>query len=123
MVGLVVFQPNFLQQNTSSFIDDDEGEDGAGPTGDYDDEDEDEEGSEGGEVGLSYLMKERIQVRQVKCLSCFIQNVIMFYFRRLESALNLKNLNPPPHRTKKMMMTTQRRRKKVRTRIVVLTCH
>uniref|UniRef100_A0A4W5R2C0 Acidic leucine-rich nuclear phosphoprotein 32 family member n=1 Tax=Hucho hucho TaxID=62062 RepID=A0A4W5R2C0_9TELE len=41
--------------------DDDEGEDGAGPTGDYDDEDEDEEGSEGGEVGLSYLMKERIQ--------------------------------------------------------------
>ncbi|CAB1351053.1 unnamed protein product [Coregonus sp. 'balchen'] len=39
--------------------DDDEAEDGAGPTGDY--EDEDEEGSEGGEVGLSYLMKERIQ--------------------------------------------------------------
>ncbi|XP_021427775.2 acidic leucine-rich nuclear phosphoprotein 32 family member E [Oncorhynchus mykiss] len=41
--------------------DEDEGEDGAGPTGDYDDEDEDEEGEEGGEVGLSYLMKERIQ--------------------------------------------------------------
>ncbi|XP_010872004.1 acidic leucine-rich nuclear phosphoprotein 32 family member E isoform X1 [Esox lucius] len=43
--------------------DDDEGEDGAGPKGDYEDEDEDEdeEGSEGGEVGLSYLMKERIQ--------------------------------------------------------------
>ncbi|KAM9419590.1 acidic leucine-rich nuclear phosphoprotein 32 family member E-like isoform 3-T3 [Salvelinus alpinus] len=61
MVGLVIFQPNFLEQNTSSFIDDDEGEDGAGPTGDYDDEDEDEEGSEGGEVGLSYLMKEKIQ--------------------------------------------------------------
>ncbi|XP_029519219.1 acidic leucine-rich nuclear phosphoprotein 32 family member E-like [Oncorhynchus nerka] len=45
--------------------DDDEGEDGAGPTGDYDDEDDDEEEeeevSEGREVGLSYLMKEKIQ--------------------------------------------------------------
>uniref|UniRef100_A0A4W5Q9A6 Acidic leucine-rich nuclear phosphoprotein 32 family member n=1 Tax=Hucho hucho TaxID=62062 RepID=A0A4W5Q9A6_9TELE len=43
--------------------DDDEGEDGAGPTRDYDDEDddEDEEVSEGREVGLSYLMKEKIQ--------------------------------------------------------------
>uniref|UniRef100_A0A673ZIW2 Acidic leucine-rich nuclear phosphoprotein 32 family member n=1 Tax=Salmo trutta TaxID=8032 RepID=A0A673ZIW2_SALTR len=43
--------------------DDDEGEDGAGPTGDYDDEDdeEEEEVSEGREVGLSYLMKEKIQ--------------------------------------------------------------
>ncbi|XP_021416130.2 acidic leucine-rich nuclear phosphoprotein 32 family member E [Oncorhynchus mykiss] len=46
--------------------DDDEGEDGTGPTGDYDDEDdeeeeEEEEVSEGREVGLSYLMKEKIQ--------------------------------------------------------------
>ncbi|XP_064836369.1 acidic leucine-rich nuclear phosphoprotein 32 family member E-like [Oncorhynchus masou masou] len=44
--------------------DDDEGEDGAGPTGDYDDEDDEEEEdevSEGREVGLSYLMKEKIQ--------------------------------------------------------------
>nr|ACM09612.1 Acidic leucine-rich nuclear phosphoprotein 32 family member E [Salmo salar] len=42
--------------------DDDEGEDGAGATGDYDDEDdEEEEVSEGREVGLSYLMKEKIQ--------------------------------------------------------------
>ncbi|KAJ8000189.1 hypothetical protein DPEC_G00202260 [Dallia pectoralis] len=45
--------------------DDEEGEGRAGPKGDYDeedeDEDEDEEVSEGGEVGLSYLMKERIQ--------------------------------------------------------------
>ncbi|XP_030644677.1 acidic leucine-rich nuclear phosphoprotein 32 family member E isoform X5 [Chanos chanos] len=43
--------------------DDEDGEEGAGPQGDYDEEDEDEEGSEGGEeVGLSYLMKEGIQV-------------------------------------------------------------
>lgn len=41
-----------------------EDEDEAGPVGDEDDEDEDEEGSEGeeDEVGLSYLMKEGIQV-------------------------------------------------------------
>lgn len=43
-------------------LDDDE----AGPTGDGDDDDEDEddedEGSEGEEVGLSYLMKDGIQV-------------------------------------------------------------
>lgn len=41
-------------------------DDEAGPPGDDDDEDdddEDEEGSEGDEVGLSYLMKEGIQVR------------------------------------------------------------
>lgn len=40
-------------------------DDEAGPPGDEDDEDddEDEEGSEGDEVGLSYLMKEGIQVR------------------------------------------------------------
>uniref|UniRef100_A0A8C7M671 Acidic leucine-rich nuclear phosphoprotein 32 family member n=1 Tax=Oncorhynchus kisutch TaxID=8019 RepID=A0A8C7M671_ONCKI len=59
--------------------DDDEGEDGAGPTGDYDDEDDDEEEeeevSEGREVGLSYLMKEKIQVRQLEYLSCFFQNI------------------------------------------------
>lgn len=41
-------------------------DDEAGPPGDDDDDDEDdeedEEGSEGDEVGLSYLMKEGIQV-------------------------------------------------------------
>lgn len=47
--------------------DDEDGEEGAGPVGDYeDDEDEDEEDeeeeSESGEVGLSYLMKDDIQV-------------------------------------------------------------
>uniref|UniRef100_A0AAZ3PH91 Acidic leucine-rich nuclear phosphoprotein 32 family member n=1 Tax=Oncorhynchus tshawytscha TaxID=74940 RepID=A0AAZ3PH91_ONCTS len=50
--------------------DDDEGEDGAGPTGDYDDEDDDEEEeeevSEGREVGLSYLMKEKIQESKLR---------------------------------------------------------
>lgn len=46
--------------------DDEDGEEGAGPVGDYDDdEDDDEEGSEGGEVGLSYLMKDEIQVMQI----------------------------------------------------------
>ena len=44
-------------------VDDDE----AGPTGDGDDDDdeddEDDEGSDGDEVGLSYLMKDGIQVR------------------------------------------------------------
>lgn len=44
--------------------DDEDGEEGAGQLGDYEEEEEeeDEEGSEGGEVGLSYLMKEDIQV-------------------------------------------------------------
>ncbi len=46
--------------------DDDDGEEGAGQLGEYEEEEEeeeeDEEGSEGGEVGLSYLMKEDIQV-------------------------------------------------------------
>uniref|UniRef100_A0A8C7S3Q5 Acidic leucine-rich nuclear phosphoprotein 32 family member n=1 Tax=Oncorhynchus mykiss TaxID=8022 RepID=A0A8C7S3Q5_ONCMY len=96
----VTYLDGFDQEDNEAPDSEDEGEDGAGPTGDYDDEDEDEEGEEGGEVGLSYLMKERIQVRRLKCLSCFIQNVIMFYIRRLESTLNLKNLNPPsppPH--------------------------
>lgn len=42
---------------------DEDGEEGSGPTGEYNEEDEeDEDGSEGGEVGLSYLMKEGIQV-------------------------------------------------------------
>ena len=44
------------------FVDDDE----AGPTGDGDDDDddddEDDEGSDGDDVGLSYLMKDGIQV-------------------------------------------------------------
>ncbi len=46
------------------YVDDDEdGEEGAGQLGEYEEEEEeDEEGSEGGEVGLSYLMKEDIQV-------------------------------------------------------------
>lgn len=47
---------------------DEDGEEGGGPLGDYDDEDEDDEGSEGGEVGLSYLTKEGIQVRDSACL-------------------------------------------------------
>lgn len=43
--------------------DDEDGEEGAGQLGEYEEEEEeDEEGSEGGEVGLSYLMKEDIQV-------------------------------------------------------------
>lgn len=47
--------------------DDDDGDEEAGPVDDYDDEDdeedeEEEDESESGDVGLSYLMKDDIQV-------------------------------------------------------------
>lgn len=67
-------------------------DDEAGPPGDDDDEDddEDEEGSEGDEVGLSYLMKEGIQVRghevnraeeEEPATACSQFNVFLTYFK------------------------------------------
>lgn len=54
--------------------DDEDGEEGPGPVGDYEDddeeEDEDDEESESGEVGLSYLMKDDIQVMQMLSSIC-----------------------------------------------------
>lgn len=53
---------SMLNQVNYHADDDEDGEEGAGQLGEYEEEEEDEEGSEGGEVGLSYLMKEDIQV-------------------------------------------------------------
>jgi len=55
-------------------LDDDDDEAGPRPIGDADDDDDDDdededEGSEGDEVGLSYLMKDGIQVGRQRCLS------------------------------------------------------
>ncbi len=60
------------------YVDDDEdGEEGAGQLGAYEEEEEeeDEEGSEGGEVGLSYLMKEDIQVMYLPTVFNISQSV------------------------------------------------
>lgn len=90
--------------------DDEDGEEGAGQLGDYEEEEEeeDEEGSEGGEVGLSYLMKEDIQVMYLLTFTT------SFPKRRI-----LIMTGSFRNRMKKMMVIMQKRKRRKKEKVSI----